>query len=82
MQLASGYTDFCTHTKLATIGELRRSVMQNDSAIDAGGKVRSRSVVIGHYTVGMVRAISIDMINRGIEAINHPDRENGVQILR
>ena len=62
MQPAGRNTDLGAHPELATIGELSRSVMQHDSAVDLGRIFHNGSAKLSHvsFAAGNVSAVRLD----------------------
>ena len=81
MEPSGGNADLGAEAELAAIGELRRRITQHDGRVDFAQKFLRRFAVFGHDRIGMMRAIAFDMRDRGVDAIDHPRGDNGIQIF-
>src|SRR5580704_13971119 len=78
---AGGDADFGAETEFAAVGELGRGVVQDDGRVDFSEEGPGRRLVLGDDAIGMMRAKSLDMIDRGLEAVDDPDGDDGVEIF-
>src|SRR5262249_53327986 len=78
---SGGNADLGAETELAAVGKLRRRVVQHDGRIDLAEKPLRRLAVFGDDRIGMMRAIALDMRDRGIDAIDDAGGENGVEVF-
>src|SRR5215472_16773811 len=78
---SGGNADLGAEAELAALGELRRRIVQHDRRVDLAQEFLRSLAIFGHDRVGMMRAIALDMRDRGIDAIDHPGGENGVEIF-
>src|SRR6516225_4183993 len=53
VETVRGDADLGSHTELATIGELRRGVVQHDRAVDALQKALGGRRILGHDRLGV-----------------------------
>src|SRR5690349_22385591 len=81
VKLASGDTDLGAEAELAAVGELGRGVMQNDRRIDLVEEFLRGVRVLRDDCIGMVRAVSVDMRDRLIDAVHDTGRDDGVEIF-
>lgn len=81
VELVGGDADFCAETELATIGETGGGVVHDAGGIDGAQKLLSFRLVGSDDAVGVVRAVGVDVLDRGIDVIDDFDREDFFQIL-
>ena len=78
MKFSGRDADFSAHTKLAAIGELRRSIMQQNGAVDAAHEFGGMICRFGDDALGMMRAIALDMPDRSIQILGKTVRHPGI----
>src|SRR5208282_6449258 len=81
VQPAGGDADLPAEAELTAIGKLRRSIMQDDRRIHLAQKLLRRRLVLGDDRVGVMRAVALDMSDRGVDAVDHARGQNSVEIL-
>src|SRR4029077_18380123 len=81
VQPAGGDADLGAEAELAAVGELRRGVVQHDRRIHFAQEFFRRGFVLGDDRIGVMRAIALDMGNRGIDAVDHAGGDDGVEIF-
>ena len=74
MQAPGGDADFRAHAEFAAVGELRRGVVQHDSAVEAGEEALGGGAVVGDDAIGVLRAISADVRDGAIDAVDASSR--------
>ena len=65
MEAAGSNTDLRAETEFAAIGKLRRCIVQHDGRIDLVEKSCRSSFVLGHDRIGVMRAVGLDVGDRG-----------------
>src|SRR5215469_6505685 len=78
---SGGNTDFGAEAELAAIGELRRRIMQHDRRVNLAQEFVRRLAIFGHDRVGMTRAITLNMCDCGIDAVDDPGGDDRVEIF-
>src|SRR4051812_17251183 len=81
MQLAGGNADFGAHAELAAVGELGGGVPQHDAAVHVVEEGLRRGGILGHDAVGVVRAVAVDVVDRGGRAVHHANGNDRIQIF-
>jgi hypothetical protein len=81
MQPPGGDADLGTEPELAPIGELGRSVMQNDGRIDFAQEPLRGLAVVGDDCVGVARSVALDMSHCGREIIHDLHSNDRIKIL-
>src|SRR4029079_1420878 len=81
VQLAGGDADLGAEAELATVGELRRCVVQHDRGIDLVEEFLRRRLVGGDDRVGVMGAVTLDVLDRRVDAVNHPGGDDLVEIF-
>src|SRR5258708_9710215 len=74
--------DFRAHPEFAAVGELRGRIVQHDGAVDSREKALGGLRVAGHDAVGVLRAILVNVSDGRVHSVDHPDSDDGVQVLR
>src|ERR1700736_2973498 len=69
VEAAGGDADLGAEAEFAAVGELGRGVVQDDRGIDLVQKFLRRRPIVGHDRVGVVRAVVLDMRDRGVDAV-------------
>ena len=64
MQPPGGDADFGAEAKFAAVGELGRRIVQDDGRIDLAQELFGGGLVVGDYRVGVMRAVTLDMLDR------------------
>ncbi len=77
-----GDADLGAEAELAPVGELGRGIVQHDRGIDLREKRFRSRLIGGDDRIGMVRAVTFDVRNGGIDAVHHLGGDDGVEILR
>src|SRR5271166_639828 len=78
---ARGDADLGPEAELPTVGELGRSIVQHDRRIDLLQELFRRRLVLGDDAVGVVRPKGFDVVDRRLEAVDHPDGDDRVEIF-
>src|SRR3984957_2280950 len=81
MQPPGSDADLRAESELAAVGELRRSIVQHDCRIHFAQKLLRRLLVLGDDRVGVMRAITFDMRDGAVDAIDHAGGQDGVEIF-
>ena len=81
MEAAGGDADLGAEAELAAVGELGRGVVQHDRRIDLAQEFLGRRLVLGDDRVGVVRAVALDVRDGGVDAVDHLDGDDGVEIF-
>ena len=68
MEAAGGDADLGAEPELAAIGELRRGVVQHDRGIDLVEEFLRRRLVGGDDRVGVMGAVTLDVLDRRVDA--------------
>ena len=74
MDFIGGYADFRTQPIFETIGETRRGIHHHAARIHFAKEASRPAVVFGHDSVGMFRALGVDVFNRLIQIGHHAHR--------
>src|ERR1700730_13192955 len=74
--------DFRAHPEFTAVGELRGRIVQHDGAVDPRENALGGFRVAGHDAVGVRRAILVNVSDGRVHSVDHPDRDDGVEILR
>jgi hypothetical protein len=64
MHAAGGDADLGAEAEFAAIGELGRSVVDDDGGIDLGEEAAGGGLVRGDDRIGVMRAVALDMVDR------------------
>jgi len=78
---AGGNADLGAHAELAAVGELGRGVVEHDGAVDLGEEPVGGGLVAGDNSVGVVRAVTRDMGDSRVEAVDNFHRDDCVEIF-
>src|SRR6185437_12536512 len=81
VEFAGGNADLGAEAEFSAVGELGRGVMQHDRRIDLVEKLARDSLVLGHDRIGVVRAMVVNMCDRGVDAIDHLGCDDRVLIF-
>src|SRR6478735_181840 len=81
VEFAGGNSDLRAEAELAAVGELRRCVVQHDRGIDLAEKPLGCMIVFRHDRIGMMRAVTLNVGERRIEAVDDFRRDDGVLIF-
>ena len=81
MKPPGGNANLGAQTEFAAIGKLGRGVGHDDGAVDFGQESLGRFGILGNDRFGMVRGMTLDMGQRGIEPIDHRNAEDRVEIF-
>src|SRR6476646_8091673 len=81
VEFAGGNPDLGAEAELATVGELRRGVVQHDRGVDLAEESLGRMIVFRHDRIGMMRAVMVNVGERLVEAVDHFRRDDGVFIF-
>src|SRR5262249_7274530 len=81
VKTASGDADLRAKPDLAAVGELRRGVVQHDRGIALAQELPRRGGILAHDRIGVVRAVMLDMTDRGIDAVDHLGGDDGIEIF-
>ncbi|MNZ18866.1 hypothetical protein D3C78_358860 [compost metagenome] len=81
MQLVGGNTDFRAQAVLEAVGEAGRGVEHDRRRIDLGHELAGFTLVFADDRVGVVRAIVVDVLDGLVQAIDHTNRQDGVEVL-
>src|SRR4051812_32640794 len=71
VKLARRNADFRAKAELASVGELRRGIMQHDRGIDLVEEFLRRARVFRHDRIGMLRTMAPDMGDRLVHAADY-----------
>src|SRR3546814_20064011 len=71
VQLAGGNADLGPPAELAAVGELGRGVVHHDAGIDLVQEAGRGHCVLGDDGLGLMEAVTIDMSNPLVEALDH-----------
>ena len=81
MHAAGRDADLGAEAELAAVGELRRGVVQHDRGVDLAQEFLGGLLVRGDDRVGVVRAVALDMRDRGVDAVDDLRRDDAVEIF-
>src|SRR5262245_2710189 len=81
VEAAGGDADLRAEAELAAVGELRRGVVQDDRGIDLAQEFLRSNRILRHDRIGVVRAISLYMRERGSHAVDNLGGDDGVEIF-
>ena len=56
-------------------------VVEHDGAVDARQKAIGRRLIVGDDGVGVVGAVSLDVVDSFLDAVDHLRRDDGVEIF-
>ena len=79
MEPAGRDADLGAEAEFAAVGELRRSVVQHDGAVDAGEEALGGAVAFGDDAVGVLRSVARDVGDRLVEAVDGFHRDDGIE---
>src|SRR5262249_59372532 len=79
---AGGNADLGAEAELAAVGELGRGVVQDDRRIDLREELLRRRRIGGDDGIGMIRAVTLDMGDRLVDAVDHLGGDDRIEILR
>ena len=74
MEAIGGDADLRAHAELASVGELRRGVVQHDRAVHPLQKALRRRLILGDDGFGMRRAVLGDVRDRAVDAVHDAQR--------
>src|SRR5579862_9296754 len=74
VQLVRGDADLRAQAVLVAVGKARRRVYHHGARVDFAHEAHGVGVVFRDDCVGMLRAITRDVIDRGVERIDNPNR--------
>src|SRR5258705_13690189 len=75
VKFPGGDADFRAEAEFATVGKLRRCVMQHDRRIDLIEKFARGGLVLRHDRIGVMRTMVVNMRDRFIDAVHHLRRD-------
>src|SRR5258708_24409600 len=81
MKLSGGNSDFRAEAEFAAVGKLGRSVVQHDGRIDLVEESSRHVAVFSHDSIGVMRAMLLDMRNCSANAIDNFRRDDRVFIF-
>src|SRR3546814_6994800 len=81
VQLAGRDADLGAHAELTAVGKLRRGVVHHDSGIDLVHEADRRRGIFGDDSLGVVRAVAIDVGDGVVEILDHLHRDDRRQVF-
>src|SRR2546425_11699253 len=70
------------HAEVPAVDEPRRRVDEDDGRVHLAGEAPRVAQVVGHDRLGEARAVAANVLDRRVEGVHDPDRQDQVEVLR